>query len=84
MTHTTPAASAVEKFTESDLAMLREELTHSGLDSRQAAELIGAFLGVRGYGVSNCAARDAAIRIESYGCSLASMQDELEKLARVM
>ena len=84
MTHTMRATSAVEKFAESDLCTLREELARSGLDSRQAAELIGAFLGVRDYGVSSYAARDAATRIESYGCSLASMQEELEKLARVM
>lgn len=84
MAHRVSASSMIEKFAEADLSTLREELTHSGLDSRQAAELIGAFLGVRGYGVSSCAARDAAMRIESFGCSLASMQEELEKLARVM
>jgi len=75
---------SIEKFTASDLSSLREELTQSGLDSRQAAELIAAFLSVRGYGVSNHAARGAASRIESYGCSLKCMQEELEKLARVM
>ncbi len=84
MAYTVPASSAIEKFTTTDLTTLREDLTHSGLDSRQAAELVGAFLSVRGYGVSSCAARDAAMRIESYGCSLTSMQEELEKLARVM
>jgi hypothetical protein len=78
------ASCTVEKFTSSDLSSLREELTQSGLDSRQAAELIGAFLNVRGYGVSNHAARGAASRIESFGCSLKLMQEELEKLARVM
>lgn len=75
---------AVEKFTVADLSSLRDELTQSGLDSRQAAELIGAFLNARGYGVSNHAARSAASRIESLGCSLKLMQEELEKLARVM
>jgi hypothetical protein len=74
----------IEKFTASDLSSLRGELTQSGLDSRQAAELIAAFLSVRGYGVSNHAARSAASRIESFGCSLTKMQEELEKLARVM
>jgi hypothetical protein len=76
--------SAVEKFTVTDLSSLREELKQSGLDSWQAAELIGAFLSGRGYGVSNHAARSAATRIESVGCSLQSMQEELEKLALVM
>ena len=74
----------VEKFALTDLTSLREELLQSGLDSWQAAELIGAFLMGRGYGVSNHAARTAATRIESVGCSLQCMQEELEKLALVM
>ena len=74
----------VEKFALTDLTSLREELLQSGLDSWQAAELIGAFLSGRGYGVSNHAARTAATRIESVGCSLKCMQEELEKLALVM
>ena len=78
------AGSAVEKFTVTDLSSLREELMQSGLDHWQAAELIGSFLGARGYGVSNHAARNAASRIESVGCSLRCMQEELEKLALVM
>ena len=76
--------SRVEKFAATDLSTLREELMQSGLDSWQAAELIGAFLNGRGYGVSNHAARGAASRIESVGCSLQCMQEELEKLALVM
>ncbi len=78
------ASRAIEKFTAADLTSLREELTRSGLDSRQAAELIGAFLAVRGYGVSSYEACGAASRIESFGCSLKSMQEELEKVALVM
>jgi len=74
-----PASCAIEKFTAADLSSLRQELTRSGLDSRQAAELIGAFLGVRGYGVSSHAACGAASRIESFGCSLKSMQEEAGK-----
>ena len=84
MEHTLPTSSAVEKFTSADLSTLREELTQSGLDSRQAAERIGVFLAVRGYGVSSHAACGAASRIESFGCSLKSMQEELEKVALVM
>jgi hypothetical protein len=76
--------SAVEKFTATDLSSLRAELMQSGLDSWQAAELIGSFLSGRGYGVSNDDARSAATRIESVGCSLKCMQEELEKLALVM
>jgi len=78
------ATSAMEKFTTADLSSLREELLHSGLDSWQAAELISSFLSVRGYGVSHHAARGAVCRIESVGCSLKCMQEELDKLALVM
>jgi len=81
----TPGQShAIEKFSPTDLSSLREELMQSGLDSWQAAELIGSFLAVRGYGVSSHDARGAASRIESVGCSLKCMQEELEKLALVM
>ena len=76
--------SAMEKFTTTDVSSLREELKQTGLDSWQAAEVISSFLAVRGYGVSNHAARHAATRIESVGCSLKCMQEELEKLALAM
>jgi len=79
-----PASCSIEKFPATDLSSLRDELMQSGLDSWQSAELIGAFLSARGYGVSNHAARGAASRIESFGCSLKTMQEELEKLALVM
>lgn len=74
----------VEKFSEADLAGLREELMRSNLDSWQAADLISHYLIVRGYGVSNKAARSTASRLEVEGYSLARMQEELEKLAQVM
>ena len=48
-----------EEFTSTDLRSLRTELLSAGLDSWQAAELIGAFLAQRGYGVSNDTARHA-------------------------
>ena len=73
-----------EKFPVADLSGLRDELMQSGLDSWQAGELITAFLSGRGYGVSNTAARSAASRIESVGCSIQTMQEEFEKLAQVM
>ena len=78
------ASGAIEIFTPADLTSLRQELTQSGLDSRQAAQLIGSFLSVRGYGVSSYAVSGAAVRIESVGCSLKSIQEELEKVALVM
>lgn len=71
-------------FTASDLSNLREELQQAGLDSWQAAELISAFLNGRGYGVSNSEARTAATRIESVGCNIQCMQEELSRLALVM
>lgn len=73
-----------ELFALSDLNSLRSELRAAGLDSWQAAELIGAFLLQRGYGVSNLDARNAAARIESVGCSLDCMRQELQQLARAV
>jgi len=74
----------IEKFPEADLAGLREELLHSGLDSWQAADLIRIYLSGRGYGVSNHAARYTATRLESFGYNVQRMQEELEKIALVM
>ncbi len=74
----------VEKFSSTDLSALRSDLLQSGLDSWQAADVISSFLAGRGYGVSTHDARHAASRLESEGCPLDSMQQELEKLALVM
>lgn len=74
----------IEKFPESDLTDLREELLHSGLDSWQAADLIRAYLSNRGYGVSNHAARSTATQLESAGYDVQRIQEELEKIALVM
>ena len=46
-------SSSVEKFPNSDLSTLKDELMQSGLDSWHAAELISSFLVARGYGGSN-------------------------------
>lgn len=74
----------IEQFPVADLNGLREEMRKSSVDAWQSADLISSFLSGRGYGVSTDAARIAASRIESVGCSLQSMQEELEKLAQVM
>jgi hypothetical protein len=74
----------IERFSAADLSNLRDDLTQSGVDSWQAAELISSFLSGRGYGVSNHAARNAASRLDYNRTSLQSIQDELEKLAFVM
>lgn len=71
-------------FAAADLSALRQDLLQSGLDHWQAADLISNFLSGRGYGVSNQAARSAASRIESVGCSIQSMQKELAALALIM
>jgi hypothetical protein len=73
-----------EKFSGGELAALRNELLQSGLDSWDAAQVLQAFLMGRGYGVSRDAAIEAAGRVECAGCSLDSIQKELEGLALVM
>jgi hypothetical protein len=74
----------VEKFSPPELAALRTELLQGGLDSRQAAELFQMFLIGRGYGVSPQAAWDAATVVGGSGCSIESLQRELERIALVM
>ena len=73
----------IEKFSVPELTALRNELVQGGLDSMQNAELLQVFLIGRGYGVSPEAALDASIRVSSAGCSLQTIQLELEKLALV-
>jgi predicted GNAT superfamily acetyltransferase len=74
----------VERFTPTDLKMLRNELLQSGVDSRQAAEIVTNFLSGRGYGVSSLEARSAASLIEGPGCTPEHIQQELERVALVM
>jgi hypothetical protein len=73
-----------EKFSADDLTYLRSELLRSGLDSMQVAQLLTAFLGQRGYGVSAEDARAAVADIEAAGCTLPCLQEHLERLAFVM
>jgi hypothetical protein len=72
------------KFSEVDVATLRQELMQSGLDRWQTAELISSFLAERGYGVSAMGARDALSRIDASHNSLTTMHHELEQLALMM
>jgi hypothetical protein len=72
-----------DKFSMLEVAELRSELLHSGLDSRGAAELMQAFLAGHGYGVSPEEARAAACRVEGSGCSLEVMHRELDRIAWV-
>jgi hypothetical protein len=74
----------VDKFSDVELESLRTDLMQSGLDAWQAAELVSTFLASRGYGVSRENAYEAVGRMESQRCSIASLGDELEKLALMM
>ena len=74
---------STEKFSVLEIAELRSELIQSGLDARDAAELMQTFLCGRGYGVSLEAARAAAFTVEGSGCSLEVMQRELNRIAMV-
>jgi len=73
-----------ERFSVAEMTALRNELLEGLLDSRQAAELFQMFLTGRGYGVSPERALEAASRVEGAGCSVESIQHELEHLALVM
>jgi hypothetical protein len=74
-------AHGIEKFTASDLSTLRSDLLQSGVDSFQAAELVTSFLSGRGYGISTDEARGVATKIEGFGCTVESIQEELERVA---
>lgn len=76
--------TTTDKFSVSELSVLRTELLQGGLDSWQAAELFQVFLAGRGYGVSHLAAFDAAGKIEGSGCKIEVLQQELENIAYVM
>lgn len=77
----TDHAYGVEKFSAIDLATLRGDLLQPGLDSFQAAEVVANFLSGRGYGISCDEARGVATRIESFGCTVETIQQELERVA---
>jgi hypothetical protein len=74
----------LEKFSATELAVLRNELVQNGLDAFQAAELFKLFLAGRGFGASQEAAMDAASKISHSGCDIDVMQKELSSLALVM
>jgi hypothetical protein len=75
---------AAEKFTPSDLMGLRSDLLQCNLDSFLAAEVLTIFLSGRGYGISSQEARRVAFKIEGMGCKPEHIQEELERVARVM
>lgn len=63
---------------------LRTDLLQCGLDSFQAADILTTFLSGRGYGISSQEARHVASVIEGMGCKPEHIQQELERVARVM
>lgn len=74
----------IEKFSMAELSRLRQELMQSGIDSRQAVELVTAFLSAHGYGVNSALVPDVVPRLERSGCSMDCVQAELERVALVM
>ena len=72
-----------EKFSGFDLAALRSDLLQSGIDFRDAAEMLQAFLWGHGYGVAREAAIAAAYTVEGAGCSIHVIANELERIAQV-
>jgi hypothetical protein len=74
----------IEKFPEADLAGLREDLQHTGLDFWQAADLIRTYLSGKGYGVSPHDARHTASRLDFARFNVQQLQEELERIALVM
>lgn len=74
----------VEKFSASEVADLRLELSKSAVDSWQAADIVCDFLSGRGYGVSSQQVRDVLMRVNGGARNFARMQEELEKVAYVM
>jgi hypothetical protein len=73
-----------DTFSKAELMALRRDLLQDLIDSRDAAELVQAFLIGRGYGASPEAAMDAISRVEMSGCSMPVLKRELETLALVM
>lgn len=72
----------VEKFSPADLLQLRTELMRADVDTFQAAAIVSNFLSGRGYGIAPEEARTVATLLDSPGSTPASMQAELERVAR--
>ena len=70
-----------DKFSMNELSSLRKHVIQGGLDTWQAAEMFKVFLACHGYGVSLGDAVRAAGRVEGAGCTLESLQQELDVIA---
>ncbi len=73
-----------EKFTDSEIAVLRYQLLRTMADPLELAEILRDFAVTQGYGVSATTALDAASKIGASGCSFAAVQEALEAVALVM
>jgi hypothetical protein len=78
------STSKVEQFSATQLGNLRSALMDSGIDFRQAADVLSSFLTSYGYGVSPQMARDAIARLEGTDRAPDRMQEELERVAFLM
>jgi hypothetical protein len=73
-----------EKFSTLEVAMLRNDLLHNGLDCFQVAETIKMFVARRGYGMSAEMARNVTSQLESADYNAECLHQQLESLALVM
>lgn len=70
-----------EKFQQTELELLRNEILRDAPNPWEVAELFQVFLADNGYGVSAPTALEAACRVGRAGCSKVVLQRELESLA---
>jgi hypothetical protein len=76
-------APRIEKFSDTELINLRNELMRSQLDSWQAADLAANFLAGHGYGASADNVREALASMEISRCSIDCLQAALEGVAYI-
>jgi hypothetical protein len=73
----------IEKFSDTELTNLRNELLRGQLDSWQAADLAANFLAGHGYGASAENLRQAITGLEVSRCSIDCLQAALEGVAYI-
>ena len=78
-----PLSPQIEKFSDTELTNLRNELLRGQLDSWQAADLAANFLAGHGYGASAENLRQAITGLEVSRCSIDCLQAALEGVAYV-
>ena len=78
-----PLSPQIEKFSDTELTNLRNELLRGQLDSWQAADLAANFLAGHGYGASAENLRQAITGLEMSRCSIDCLQAALEGVAYI-